>query len=142
MSQPGQAQQIDLSSLVATLGGLIQTLGTNAKNLNAILNSGSVAASTPVSYFHINGAGTFVAKDTSAVLLSLNINQTGTGCAGTIYDASGTASLPGTAEVAVLDFGTIAPASLSLGPPGRGLSLNSGIVIVTTGSADVTVGFQ
>lgn len=131
------AQQIDLSSLVAALNAFTQTVGANGKTLVNLLNSGFVA----VDYYHISGAGTFAVKGTAGTLFSLNINQVGTGGAGTIYDAASPTLVAGSLEVAVLTFGTVAPQDLPMGPQNRGLSLNSGLVIITTGNADITVGF-
>jgi hypothetical protein len=124
------AQQIDLTSLVAQFQALIQTIGLNARALNIGFNS--------VKWYHINGAGTFVAKESAGTLLHLNINTGSAGATATIYDSATTVSLPGSLEVSALNIGTVAPSSLPLGPDNRGWTMNNGVVIVTTGSADIT----
>lgn len=139
---PQAAQQIDLSSLIAALNALTQTVGTNGRTLATLLNTGIVVVPEPVEYFHIAGAGTFEILGTSGTLLSLNINQVGTAGGGTIYDAAGTVSVAGSLEVAVMTFGTVAPVMVPLGPSERGFGLNNGLVVVTTGDGDITLGIQ
>jgi hypothetical protein len=131
-----QAEQIDLTSLIASLQALTQVLGSNARTIGAILNSGFV----PAEYFHIAGAGTFAVAANAGTLLSMNINQIGTGGTGTFYDARNIGSITGSLEVAVVNFGTAAPLEVPFGPVGRGLVLNNGLVVVTTGNTDITVG--
>jgi hypothetical protein len=121
----------------ASLVGVLQQTNMVLTAMLAAYNDATKSAD----YFHIAGAGTFVVKDAPGTLLSININNIGTGGVGTIYDASGTAGISGTVEIAIPTFGTLAPERLSFGPEDRGLSLNSGLVIVTTGNADITVGF-
>jgi hypothetical protein len=127
-----QSQEIDFTSLIATLNALIQTIGLNGRALSGIL-----AASAAVDYFHISGAGTFEVQGAAGTLLSININSDPIGGTGTLYDASSSASLIDV--IGVLNFGTVAPLSLPIGPDGKGTSLNNGLVIVTTGTADITV---
>jgi hypothetical protein len=127
-----QSQEIDFTSLIATLNALIQTIGLNGRALSGIL-----AASAAVDYFHISGAGTFEVQGAAGTLLSININSDPIGGTGTLYDASSPASLIDV--IGVLNFGTVAPLPLPIGPDGKGTSLNNGLVIVTTGTADITV---
>jgi hypothetical protein len=129
----GQAAEIDFTSLIASLNALIQTIGLNGRVLSAMLT-----ASAPADYFHIAGAGTFEVQATAGTLLSLNINDNPIGGTGTLYDTASVASL--TDVIGILNFGTVAPMLLPLGPDGRGLTLNNGLVVVTTGTADITVG--
>ena len=129
-----QSQEIDFTSLIATLNALIQTIGSNGRTLSAAITADSAAAS----YFHIAGAGTFEVQTAPGTLLSLNINDNPVGGTGTLYDTANVASL--TDVIGVLNFGTVAPMMLPLGPDGRGLTLNNGLAIVTTGTADITVG--
>lgn len=128
-----QSQEIDFTTLIATLTALIQTIGLNGRTLTAILASFAEA-----DYFHIAGAGTFEVQSSSGALLSLNINAGPIGGTGTLYDAASPASL--TDVIGILNFGTVAPMLLPFGPDGRGLALNNGLVVVTTGTADITVG--
>jgi hypothetical protein len=130
-----QSQEIDFTSLIATLNALIQTIGLNGRVLTSLLASFAAA-----DYFHIAGAGTFEVQSSAGTLLSLNINADPVGGTGTLYDAASVSLL--TDVIGVLNFGTIAPMSLPFGPDGRGVALNSGLVIVTTGTADITVGIN
>lgn len=129
----GQAAEIDFTSLIASLNALIQTIGLNSRTLSGIL-----ASFAPADGFHIAGAGTFEVQSSAGTLLSLNINDNPIGGTGTLYDTASPASL--TDVIGILNFGTVAPVSLPIGPDGRGVTLNHGLVIVTTGSADITVG--
>ena len=129
----GQAAEIDLTSLIASLNALIQTIGLNGRMLTSL-----VAEFAPATYFHIAGAGTFDVASSPGTLLSLNINSNPSGGGATLYDTASPSSL--TDVIGVLNFGTVAPVTLPIGPGGRGMALNNGLVIVTTGSADVTVG--
>lgn len=47
---PQQAAQVDLSTLVASLQALTQTLGNNARLLNSVLSAGIAVLSAPASY--------------------------------------------------------------------------------------------
>lgn len=127
------AQQIDLTSLIAAFQALTQTIGSNGRTLLNILNN-----LTPVGHYHIAGAGTFAVQTEPGALLSLNINSGPIGGTGTLYDSASVGSL--TDMIGVLNFGTVAPAQLPLGPGERGLALNNGLVVVTTGTADITLG--
>lgn len=131
------AQQVDLTSLVAALNAMTQTLGLNGKNLVADINTGFAAAK----YLHISGAGTFAPPGAAGIVLSMNINTPASGATGTIYDSSTTTLLPGTLIVANVDLAVTIPEMLPIGPGSRGLELNNGLVVVTTGSADITMGY-
>jgi hypothetical protein len=137
--QPGN--QFDLTTLIAVLNAMSQVLGQNSKNLTALLTSGIVVGERAATYAHISAAGTFALKGSAGTLLSLNINTSATGAAGTIYDASGTASLAGTLVVGIIGMGSGAPGNVPMGPQDRGLALNNGLVVVTTGTADITLGY-
>jgi hypothetical protein len=128
----GQPSASDATFLSSTLQQTNQVLTA----MLAAYNKGRISAD----YFHISTAGTFTARQSAGTLLSLNINQVGTGGTGTIYDAAGTMALAGSLTIAVLTFGTVAPQMLPFGPADRGLSVNNGVVIVTTGNADITLG--
>jgi hypothetical protein len=126
-----QAEQIDFTSLIAALNALTQTIGSNGRTLNNILAAG-------VNYFHIVTAGTFVVQDTpGSVLISLNVNTTDNGETVTFYDSASASSL--TDMVANVTLGTTTPDPIPFGGE-RGLTLNNGLVIVTSGTADLTIG--
>ena len=129
------AQEVDFTSLIAAINSMILVIGSNGRTLSAINTDFS-----PVKYAHIAGSGTFAVQGTAGSLLSLNINSGDVASTGTIYDASGTATIAGSLVVGIFHFGTAVPAEVSLGPSGRGLTLNNGLVIVTTGTADITFG--
>jgi hypothetical protein len=139
INMANQAQQIDFSSVVATLNAMIQAIQNNGRVLTSLVNDGvTIVPGGAATYFHINAPGTYAVRTTPCTLLSLNVNTGAASSTGTIYDVSGTASLPGTAEVAMFTFGTVAPLNVPLGPDGRGFPLKTGLVIVTTGTADIT----
>jgi hypothetical protein len=94
----------------------------------------------PVAYSHVVNAGTVVLKSAAGALLGFNINEVTAASTGTIYDASGTAGIAGTVEVGIFSLGTntVSPQFVSEGPPGIGLKLNNGCVVVTTGTCDLT----
>lgn len=133
---PQVAQQVDLTSLVQALQALTQTLGLNAKNITAALNTGF----DPANWYHISGAGTFVASTNPGTVFSININSGEIGATGTLYDAAAITAIAGSLEIGVFSFGTEVPDNLPVGPPNRGLSLNNGLVVITTGSPDITIG--
>ena len=139
MAQPGTT--FDLTTLIAALNSMSQVLGSNGRTLSGLLTSGIVIGERAATYAHISSAGTFALKGTAGTLLSLNINSAATGAAGTIYDASGTASLAGSLVVGIVGLGSGAPGNVPMGPQDRGLALNNGLVVVTTGTADITLGF-
>ncbi len=123
------------------MNALTQVLGSNGRILSNILNNGiGISPQAGVNYVHIAGAGTLLVETSACSLLSLNINTGAAASTATVYDSAGTASLPGSLEVAVLTIGTVAPMAVRLGPEDRGFTLNNGLVIVTTGSADITFG--
>ena len=127
----------DLTTLIAALNAMNQVLGLNGRTLVGLLSSGIVVGEQAASYAHINSAGTFTLKGTSATLLSLNINS----AAGTIYDSASAGTLAGTLIVGVISLSGTAPSEIPIGPQDRGLALNHGLVVVTTGTADITLGY-
>ena len=131
----------DLTTLIAALNAMNQVLGLNGRTLVGLLSSGIVVGERAASYAHINSAGTFTLKGTSATLLSLNINSSATGAAGTIYDSASAGTLAGTLIVGVISLSGTAPSEIPIGPQDRGLALNHGLVVVTTGTADITLGY-
>jgi hypothetical protein len=136
-----QALQIDYTSLIASLNAMIQVLGLNSRSLLALLESGIVVDGAPVKGTHIGTAGTFVVQSEPGALLSLNINTGAIASNGTFYDAASAAAIAGSLEIGVYNFGSVTiPTPTPIGPAGRGVTLNNGLVIITTGSADITVG--
>lgn len=138
---PQQAAEIDFTSLIAAINAMTQTIGASGRTLVNILNDlNSGLIITPLvgaKYFHIAGAGTFGVDTVPGTLLSLNINTGATGGTGTFYDSASTSSLTDVVATVALDTAR----STAFGPEGRGLVLNNGLVVVTTGTADITVGF-
>lgn len=97
----------------------------------------------PVSFAHINAAGTLQVKATGGAVLSLNINSYGTGSVPTVAIYNTTSLITGTLEVASIAIGAVlAPIKVDIGPSDIGLALNTGIAIVTTGTLDVTLGYR
>lgn len=95
-----------------------------------------------VAYSHISNAGTTLVKSVPGAAFSLNINS-GTGVGSlTLFDQSTTAT--GTVTIAVINVGTanVLPQHLDLGPSGGGLNFKTGLVVVSTGTIDATVGFR
>jgi hypothetical protein len=147
-----QVGVIDLSNLIAAINAMTLVLGENGSTTAAsivnnltdlnttlaeFLNAGVIAAK----WLHISGAGTFQAPGTVAALLTVNINTDASGATAELYDASSPALPIGTVMIANMDLGTIDPVSIPMGPPNRGLKLNNGLVVVTTGAADITVSY-
>lgn len=97
----------------------------------------------PVNYAHIVNAGTVQVKNTGGSLMSLNVNGVGTASTATLYDVNQTGTL-GTVEVAVFTLGTAEaiPARIPIGPDSAGLKFNNGLVVVTTGTCDLTFGYR
>lgn len=93
-----------------------------------------------VSYKNISGAGTITVKSGAGLLASINVNQAASAAAVTLYDntaASGT-------KIGSIVYGAAAtaPVSLPFGPNGGGINFNTGLVIVTSGSVDLTVAYR
>lgn len=101
------------------------------------------ATQAPLSYKHIVNGGTVQVKASAGVLASVNINAVTAATAATLYDVNNTGTL-GTIEVGILAIGTAyaAPAKVDFGPAGTGLEFNNGLVIVTTGTCDLTIGYR
>lgn len=125
------------------LSPLVDVLQIQNRLLSELLTAikaqeGALAAD----YTRVTGAGTTVVRNSAGYIAGVNLNNLGTVAASaTIYDAAGTASI-GTAQVVAAPvWGTSAasPAYLPLGPGGDGLAVNNGLVVVTTGSADITI---
>lgn len=97
----------------------------------------------PVSYAHIVNAGTVQVKAAAGSLMSLNVNGVSTASTATLYDVNQTGTL-GTVEVAVFTLGTseAIPSRIPMGPDNSGLKFNNGLVVVTTGTCDLTFGFR
>jgi hypothetical protein len=147
--------ELDLTTLIAALNAMTQVLGLNGSTIASELNTNLEATNTSLSnlastlsvgalaakWIHIAGPGTFEAPGTVSAVLSVNINSAAAGSTVTIYDSTGTVSLPGTLMVASIDLVPIDPMMVPVGPNNRGLKLNNGLVIVTTGTADITVGY-
>ena len=129
-----QATQIDFTSVIAALNSMTQTIGNTARSLATLV--------TPAKYLHITTAGTFTTPVLATSVFSLNINTGAAGDVATIYDSASTMTLPGSLEVAALTIGTTAPEMVLLGPNNKGFALNNGLVVVTTGTADITFGYS
>ena len=123
----------DLTSLMAAINAMTQVIGSNGRSLSTLATEYG-----PAKYTHISTAGTVLVQASSCALFSLNINTGVAGATATVYDSASTATLPGSAVVAAFSIGTSAPINVPIGPVGRGLTLNNGLVIVTTGTADIT----
>ena len=94
-------------------------------------------------YSHISNAGTFVVKAAAGGLFSLNINSFTTGATLELFDQATTVT--GTVVIAgPITFGTldVVPIRVLFGPDNGGLRVNNGIVALTTGTLDVTVGYR
>lgn len=106
------------------------------------MNQTPLATLGPVTYQHITAAGTVVVKTAPGALLSININ--GVSAASTVDFLDQTGTAVGTVGIGLLTLGTAyaAPNVVNFGPPAAGLAFNSGLVIVTTGTADLTIGYR
>ena len=96
----------------------------------------------PATYTHIADAATTEVMAGAGWIVGINLNSLGTVAAGaTIYDAASAAAIAGSLEIGHPSWTTLAatPAYLPIGPDGDGLAVNNGIVIVTTGTFDITV---
>ena len=95
------------------------------------------------SYDHIASAGTFVVKATPGNLFTLNINSATAGATLEFFDqattVTGTVAIAGPITIGTAD---ILPMRLGFGPENVGLKTNTGLVALTTGTLDVTVGFR
>lgn len=131
------AQQIDMTTLIAALQAMTQVLGLNGRSLEGIF----AGEFLPARWTHIASSGTFMIQGTAGALLTLNINTPSTSDTVAIYDAATTTiALPGTLLVANLTLQSGAPNRVSFGSDDRGLTLNNGLVIVTSGTSDITIG--
>jgi hypothetical protein len=94
-------------------------------------------------YNHITNAGTFVIKAAPGGLFSLNINSATAGGTLELFDqsttATGTVVIAGPITLGTLD---VLPMRVLFGPDNGGLRFNTGLVALTTGTLDVTVGFR
>ena|SRR5579863_337339 len=100
-------------------------------------------APVAVPYYHISNAGTFAVKATPGTMFSININSGSTGATIELFDQSTTAT--GTVVVAgPITVGTadILPLRVLFGPDSGGLRVNNGLVALTTGTLDVTLGYR
>jgi hypothetical protein len=106
------------------------------------MNQPPLATLGPVTYAHITNAGTVLVKDAPGALLTVNVNSVGAASTVTMYDVAQTGTL-GTIEVGILSLGTTQPIGpINMGPPAAGLGLNTGLVVVTTGTCDLTIGYR
>jgi hypothetical protein len=99
-------------------------------------------APVAVAYAHITNAGTNVVKGAPGQLFSININSGSSGSGLTLLDQVG--STVGTVDIGIVAIGTsdIVPLKLAYGPEGAGIKFNTGLVIVSTGTIDATIGYR
>ena len=97
----------------------------------------------PVNYAHIVNAGTVQVKAQAGSLMSVNVNSVGAASTATMYDVNQTGTL-GTVTVGIMSIGTAyaAPARVPVGPDNSGVAFKNGLVIVTTGTCDLTVAYR
>lgn len=96
-----------------------------------------------VNYAHITGAGTVVVKANPGILDGMVINKnTGTVSTITFYDSPTAAGIGAGVEIAAT--GTVSATITGTTPVGvtYGLNYNTGLTIVTAGSADITVMYK
>jgi len=96
---------------------------------------------SPARYKHIVNAGTVVVSAKPNVLFGVNVNAIAAASTGTLYDAATAAAVTGSLAVGILSFGSTyaAPTWIQVGPSDAGIQLNSGLVIISTGSIDATI---
>ena len=133
---PDSDSNFDLTSLIAILNALTQTLGLNGRTLNASL----VAASAAQAWKHINSAGTFVVSGSPGTLFTVNVNTPVAGATVALYDLANAVSISGTAAIGTITLTSTTLGPIAMGPASRGLALTNGLVVVTTGTADLTIG--
>ena len=99
----------------------------------------------PLKYAHIANAGTTVVKAAPGVLGSLNVNSASSAATVQFIDAASTTVA--TPVIGTITFGAAdtLPQNLPLGSTAEGvpgLAVNTGIVVITTGTLDVTIGYR
>lgn len=96
-----------------------------------------------LSYAHISNAGTSAVKATPALLADIAINSASTGATITLIDNKSTVSATPVIGVITLGAAVVTPTKLSYGDSGvSGIQTNTGLVVLTTGTIDLTVVYK
>ena len=96
-----------------------------------------------VAYNHIGTAGTYVVKAVPGALFEININSGTSGATIELFDQATTVT--GTNVIAGpinLGTATVIPQRVLYGPDGAGIKFNNGLVVITTGTTDITMAYR